>query len=251
MESIVRGELLWYDIRVEYSIVVRLSEVRSRIEDAAARAGRDADEIQLMAVTKTQPLDTVVAAWEAGLRCFGENRVHEAFEKYGDREQLERRFPGVDLQMIGHLQSNKARDAASLFSAVQSVDSVKLARALSKARDGINQNLGVLLEVNTSGEEAKYGFTSFGALRDAAQEIVELPGLSLRGLMTMAPYTSDEDPIRRTFRTLMQWFTDLNATVPGLGMDVRSMGMSNDYEIAVEEGATLLRLGTVLFGERL
>lgn len=235
---------------MEQDINVRLSEVRSRINDAAARAGRDATEIRLMAVTKTQPLDAVVAAWEAGLRCFGENRVHEAIEKYGDREQLEKRFPGVDLQMIGHLQSNKSRDAAGLFSAVQSVDSVKLARALSQACNRFDRSLDVLLEVNTSGEEAKYGFTSFAALRDAAQEILELPHLSLRGLMTMAPYTSDQDPIRRTFRTLMQWFTDLNATTPGLAMDVRSMGMSNDYEIAVEEGSTLLRLGTVLFGER-
>lgn len=235
---------------MEQDIVVRLSEVRSRIEAAAARAGRDVNEIRLMAVTKTRPLDTVVAAWNAGLRCFGENRVHEALEKYGDREQLEKRFPGIDLQMIGHLQSNKARDGASLFSAVQSVDSVKLARALSQACDRFGRSLDVLLEVNTSGEEAKYGFTSFAALRDAAQEILDLPRLSLRGLMTMAPYTSDEDPIRRTFRTLMHWFTDLNAEIPGLAMDIRSMGMSNDYEIAVEEGATLLRLGTVLFGER-
>jgi hypothetical protein len=219
----------------------RLAQVRARVAAAAARSGRCAKHVRVMAVTKTRPHAAVRAALAAGADLIGENRVQEAAAKFGRR-------PEFELHLIGHLQRNKARDAARLFCAVQSLDKVATAEALQRALDAEDGTMDILLELNTSGESAKHGFRSAQQLRGALDAIAACDRLRLRGLMTMAAWQADEQAVRRSFRTLRRLFEDLAPA--RAGFDTLSMGMSGDYEIAVEEGATLLRLGNALFGAR-
>ena len=194
-----------------------------------------------MAVTKTRPRATLEAALAAGLDLIGENRVQEAAAK------LTPPLPHAEVHLIGHLQRNKARAAARLFHAVQSIDKLATAQALQHALAVTGGTMDVLLELNTSGETAKHGFSSDTELRRALDEITALERLRVRGLMTMAAWSADAGAVRGCFRTLRRLFEEL-ADRPAF--DTLSMGMSGDFEIAVEEGATLLRLGTVLFGPR-
>lgn len=200
-----------------------------------------------MAVTKTQPEQTVKAAYDAGVRCFGENRVQEAVAKYtsGLRE-----LPDLDLHMIGHVQRNKARDVAELFSTVQSIDAVRTLDALQQACERFSTRLDIMLEINTSGEENKYGFTSSSELYECVERALESERLCLRGLMTIGPFTDDRDRIRGAFRSLAESFHSVRERYAPPTFDVLSMGMSGDFLIAIEEGSTMIRLGTVLFGER-
>ena len=211
--------------------------------DAAARSGRSADAVRLMAVTKTLPAETVSAAIQEGLSLFGENRVQEAAEKYT-------RLPGKwELHLIGHLQRNKARDAANFFTCVQSIDKAETAEALSRARPEGADPLDVLLEMNTSGEESKHGVRSRDELLKCMEAVMALPGLRVRGLMTVGPLTEDRGAVRRAFAALSSLFHEVNGQgVPGF--DTLSMGMSGDFEEAIEEGATLVRIGSALFGSR-
>jgi hypothetical protein len=226
---------------VHDSLSERLRSVEERVGETCARIGRDPAEIVIVAVTKGHPARTLVAALEAGLHHIGENRVAEAMEKFttaaGELGSL-----GVTRHMIGHLQRNKSRDAVTAFDWIQSVDSMRLAHALSKRKLEIGGMLPVLIEVNAGGEEQKHGFTPDEAL-DRAAEIAELPAISVRGLMTMAPLTEDERRLRETFRRTRALFEQLPRAA-----DTLSMGMTNDYTIAIEEGSTMLRLGTALFG---
>ena len=215
--------------------------------EASARAGREANDVVIMAVTKTQPEATVRAAYDAGIRCFGENRVQEAVAKY--TPEL-RQLPGLDLQMLGHVQRNKARDVADLFSTVQSIDAVRTLNALQQACERFSTRLDIMMEINTSGEENKYGFTSRAALHECVERALESDRLCLRGLMTIGPFTSDQDRIRDAFRSLAESYHEVRDRYGPPTLDVLSMGMSGDYEIAIEEGSTMIRLGTVLFGER-
>jgi pyridoxal phosphate enzyme (YggS family) len=223
-------------------MVERLAAVRSRVAAAAGRAGRRAADIRLMAVTKNFPRETVLAAAAAGLTLFGENRVQEAEEKFADI--------GVphELHLIGHLQRNKARSAAGLFSWVQSIDKVDTAQALESrcAEKGLTMN--VLLELNTSGEASKSGFHSRADLLAALDIIRALPHLAVRGLMTVGPLSEDESRIRASFSSLRALFDEIRPGFPGF--DTLSMGMSGDFESAIEEGSTLVRIGTALFGQR-
>lgn len=219
----------------------RLRFVEERMGETCARIGRDPAEIVIVAVTKGHPPRTLVAALEAGFLHIGENRVAEAMVKFSSAA-AQLGSLGVTRHMIGHLQRNKTRDAVSAFDWIQSVDSMRLAHALSKRTLAIGGMLPVLIEVNASGEEQKHGFTPDEAL-DRAAEIAELPGMSMRGLMTMAPFTDDERRLRETFRRTRALFERL----PGAA-DTLSMGMTNDYTVAIEEGSTMLRLGTALFG---
>jgi pyridoxal phosphate enzyme (YggS family) len=223
----------------------RLAEIRQRIQAASARAGRNPEDIRLMAVTKTHPAETVLQACNAGIRIFGENRVCEAAEKYTARE-LDK-----ELHLIGHLQTNKTKTAASLFSWVDSIDSLHTAKALDKRLKDLGKTMNILLELNTSGEDSKNGYTSFDSLERELDAILLLPSLKLRGLMTIGPFTQDNGKIREAFRNLKTCMDKLQKLVSAsCPPDTLSMGMSSDFEIAIEEGANLIRLGTVLFGKR-
>jgi pyridoxal phosphate enzyme (YggS family) len=227
-----------------------LRRVEDRIGAACARCGGDPSEITIVAITKGHPAETLVAALEAGLRRIGENRVREAVEKFSAAAgPLERH--GAVRHMVGHLQRNKARIAVRAFDWIQSVDSLRLAEELSRRLEDRPERMPVLIEVNAGGEEQKHGFAPEQAIEEAGR-IAELPGLVVRGLMTMAPFTSDEGVVRGTFRRARALFERLAELGGGDGLapDTLSMGMSEDFELAIEEGSTMVRLGTVLFGPR-
>jgi pyridoxal phosphate enzyme (YggS family) len=214
-----------------------------RIARAARRAGRDADEVTLVAVSKTVPAERVRAAIAAGLTVLGENRVQEAADKIPDA-------PGATWHLVGPLQSNKAGRAVELFDAIQSVDSLALARRLDRLagerRPG--RPLPVLLQVNVAGDPSKAGFTPAG-VAEAAAGLLALPNLRVDGLMTIGPLVDTPDAARPTFVALRDLAATLRAGHPGLGAAL-SMGMTDDFEAAVEEGATIVRVGRALFGER-
>jgi len=221
-----------------------LPVVRERIAAALERSGRDADaDVAVVAVTKGHPLAAVEAAVEAGLPDCGENRVDELERKRSE-------FGGpVRWHLIGHLQRNKVRRAVGLFELMHSLDSMRLAHELAKEADRAGRRVEVLVQVNASGEAAKGGLDVESALPTIVK-MVELPTLHVRGLMTMAPFTDDEAVLRRTFRRTRALFDACVQQVDGFDARYLSMGMSNDFEIAIEEGSSMVRLGTVLFGER-
>ncbi len=227
-----------------------LAQVRERIAQAAARAGRDPESIRLVAVTKGQPLDVVRAALELGLRDLGENRVEEALPKI---QALGPEAP-VRWHMIGHLQSRKAPKVPGYFTMVHSVDREKIALRLDRFAGQRGLRLPVLMECNVSGEATKYGWPAWQraqwpALLPALRRILELPNLEVQGLMTMAPWVDDEAVLRRVFGTLRELQLFLQERLPGPWREL-SMGMSDDYPVAVEEGATILRIGRAIFGPR-
>ena len=213
-------------------IAERLAEVRGRIDAAARRAGRDPSSVTLVAVTKTKPLEDLLDAYEAGVRDFGENRVQEAEAKFPHLP------PDAVRHLIGPLQSNKANKAARLADAVHAVDSADIARRLARAAAVEKRRLAVYVEVNTGGEETKAGVTPADA-PTLVEAVRALPELDLRGLMAIPP-PGDTRP----------HFVLLRELARGLGLAGLSMGMSDDFEAAVEEGATLVRVGTALFGHR-
>jgi pyridoxal phosphate enzyme (YggS family) len=223
-------------------LAANLESVRQRIAAACGRSGRDPAAVTLMAVSKNQPPEMIRAAAEAGLTLFGENRVQEAKSKIGQ-------CPGpLRWHMIGHLQSNKCRDAVSLFSMIQSVDSLPLAVEINKWASHFAKTMPVLLEINIAGESSKFGCSPERLLAELPQ-INALPRLEIHGLMTVAPFTPDPEKVRPVFRRLRELKGEcekiLGAPLPHL-----SMGMTGDFEVAVEEGATMIRLGTALFGPR-
>ena len=218
------------------SILENLERVRERIEAASQRVGRMSSEVTLIGVTKTVGVEAVVEAYEAGLRDFGENRVQEALAKMEAVRQLgfEPRW-----HMIGHLQTNKVKIAAGRFGIIHSVDSVRLANEISRRYESL---VPVLLEVNVAQDAAKFGFAP-EEVAAALREIAVLPHLDARGLMTIAPQTNNPEDTRPTFRRL-------RALRDELELSELSMGMSGDFEVAVEEGATMIRVGTAIFGSR-
>lgn len=223
-----------------------LPAVRERIRQACQRVGRsDAESLVIVAITKGHPLAALRAAAQVGLRVIGENRVQEAEAKWeeagGDIE--------LSWHLVGHLQRNKVRAALPLFELVHSVDSLRLARAIQKEADRRDVMARVLIQVNASGEESKYGFPAEDALGPMA-EICRLDRVRVEGLMTMAPFTDDERILRDTFRCARTLYERCRDTIPRFEGRHLSMGMTNDFELAVEEGSTMVRLGTVLFGER-
>ncbi len=249
--------------QLETSIADRLAAVQTRIDAAAARAGRDSAEITLVAVTKTWPLETVLAAYAVGLRHFGENRAEEMAQK---RVGLaaEMAASGEDAadvvwHQIGTLQSRKTGIVAESADYFHALDRIKIANRLSKTLVDLGRELPVLIEVNLSGEASKSGFkaenweqdaTQREALRTVLQTAADLPGIRPVGLMTMAPWGAPEDEIRRVFarcRELKNWLSEAQ---PDVALTELSMGMTNDFELGIEEGATLVRIGRALFGER-
>jgi PLP dependent protein len=224
-------------------IAARLERVRERIERARERAGRG-DAVTLVAVTKTHPPETVRAAIRAGVADVGENRVQELEGKVAAVGR-----DAVRWHLIGHLQRNKVKQALPLFDLVHSLDSERLAQALSAEAVKAGMTVRALVEINAVGEESKSGFPADRAV-DAVGRIAALPGLELVGMMTMAPFTDDESVIRRAFAGTRRACAEAARQVPGFRGEQLSMGMSNDFEIAVEEGATLVRVGSSIFGER-
>ncbi len=230
------------------SLSENIAAVRERMAEAARRAGRRPEEIALMAVTKTHPPQRIREAHAAGLRLFGENRVQEFAGKAGALGDL----AGAEWHMIGHLQTNKAGKAMELFGAVDSVDSVKLAEKLDAAAPGLGKKLAVLIEVNVGGESAKSGVAPDS--RELEQLLLapsRFANLEFRGLMTVPPFTDDPEGARPFFRKLCELRDAISARgLPAVRMDVLSMGMSHDFEVAIEEGSTCVRVGTAIFGER-
>jgi len=228
-----------YDERV----AVSLPEIRDRISDAAGRSGRGSADVTLVAVTKAHPIEAVQAALSHGLFDLGENRTEELEWKRAAVEEGRARW-----HMIGHVQRRKAPRLVGVADLVHSIDSVRLAERLSNAAVEAGKVVSVLVQVNTSGEESKAGFRGAG-LKDEVQRVLNLPGVEIRGLMTMAPLTDDEALLRRTFAGVRMLHEELRAVVGYCG-DHLSMGMTNDFEIAIEEGSTMIRIGTALFGKR-
>jgi len=230
------------------SISANIDSIRYRIALAAKRAGRDPESVRLVAVTKRKSVEVVCEALAAGQCLFGENYLQEAQGKILDAKLKKQT---VSWHFIGHLQSNKAKLAADLFDCVETVDSVKLAGALERRLAELDKNLSVLVQVNVGGEEQKAGVLPAEA-EQICRQIGRFPHLRLRGLMTMPPFYDDPEQVRPFFRQLRFLAEELQAK--GVFADEMtpelSMGMSGDFEVAIEEGATLVRVGTALFGER-
>jgi PLP dependent protein len=256
----------------ENGLFDRIAAVQERIAAAARRAGRDPAEVTLVAVSKTHSPEEVAAAYAAGLRVFGENRVEEAAPKTGEVARLVAPAKPPVWHLIGHLQSRKAEDVLPWASMVHSVDSIKLAQRLgrfvtsppsplsyqergpsplpSQGGSGGVGDLPILLEVNVSGEASKYGFRP-EELPGAVEVIAALPGLALQGLMTVAPIAADPEDVRPVFAALCALRDALTRSYPTLDWRHLSMGMTDDFEVAIEEGATIVRVGRAIFGERM
>lgn len=219
-----------------------LIELRGRIANACERHHRDPDDITIVAVTKKWPVSLVRAAVAAGLHDIGENRIQEAEPKITELGPIAR------FHLIGHLQSNKVSKAVALFGVIQSVDSLDLAEEISRRVSKLDRTIECLVQVNCSGEESKYGTSPESAL-DLIRQVSQLPAISLTGVMTIGPLTDHEDRIRAAFRTCREIF-QRGQDLVGEPFDTLSMGMSDDFPLAIAEGSTMIRVGTALFGSR-
>jgi PLP dependent protein len=227
----------------------QLEAINQRIAAACQRAGRDFSEVTLVAVSKTVAASRLHEAITAGVRIFGENRVQEAAAKIAELREIVTAHQ-VEWHLIGHLQSNKARRAAELFDAVHSVDSIKLAERLNQSADELGKRLPVFIEVNLGAEAAKSGVAINETLR-LCEQVAKLTHLELKGLMAVPPFLDDAEAVRPFFRRLRELRDEAQRLgIAGEHCRDLSMGMSNDFEVAIEEGATLVRIGTALFGAR-
>ncbi len=230
------------------SIKENLQSIKNRITDAEKKSGRAQGSVKLMAVSKFHPAEAVVEAYEAGQLLFGENRVQEASEKF---PPLIEQHPELSVHMIGQLQSNKVKKAVTYASCIQSVDRLELLQEIEKQCAKLDRKINILFEYHT-GEESKSGYTSEAELCVSIEECVKgsFPHIIPCGFMTMAPFTDDEKLIHKSFITLRELSEKLRPQFPELPLRELSMGMSGDFEIAIEEGSTLVRVGTAIFGER-
>ena len=221
-----------------------LQEVEERIQEACRRAGRDRSEVTLVAVSKTKPVSMLKEAYDLGVRVFGENKVQEIREKY---EALPK---DIEWHMIGHLQTNKVKYIADKVSLIHSVDSLRLAETIEKEAVKHNRIVDILLEVNVAEEESKFGIKTSEVLA-LAENVVQLPHIRLRGLMTIAPFVENPEKNRAIFANLHKLYVDIKEkNIDNGTVSILSMGMTNDYEVAIEEGATMVRVGTGIFGAR-
>jgi pyridoxal phosphate enzyme (YggS family) len=229
------------------SIAQNLALVRERIAVAARRAGRQPEDIALMAVSKTFPAERIREAYDSGLRLFGENRVQE----FAGKTDALRDLHSAEWHLIGHLQTNKAAKALELFAAVDSVDSLRLAQRLNASAQQLGKKLKVLIEINVGGEAVKSGMAAESSeLEELLSAAPELEHLEFRGLMTIPPFNDDPQEARPYFRKLRDLRDQIARRLPAFNMRELSMGMSRDFEIAIEEGATCVRVGSAIFGER-
>jgi len=226
-------------------IKYNLEALENRIECACLESGRQRSELLLVAVTKTVAFERIIEASRTGLTAFGENKVQEASQKIPKFKEL-----GLiaGWHMIGHLQTNKAKQAVRLFDIIESIDSLKLAQSVAKEAMAENKSIDILLEVNSSGEESKNGFSPNEVVA-AAGEIGKMGNLNLRGLMTIGPFTDDSDKIEKAFENTRNLFEQMKREF-GADIDTLSMGMSDDLEYAIKHGSTELRIGTAIFGIR-
>lgn len=225
-------------------VMENLMEVRKNMEKACRRAGRDPKEVTLIAVSKTKPLSMLQEAYEAGARDFGENKVQEILEKY----------PGMPanakFHMIGHLQRNKVRQVIDKVCLIHSVDSIRLAEQIEAEAEKKNLQVDILLEVNVAREESKYGFF-LEDLENAVIQISKFSHIRIKGLMTIAPFVENPEENRDIFQKLNHFFIDMKSkNIDNVSMSVLSMGMTGDYQVAIEEGSTMIRVGTGIFGAR-
>lgn len=236
----------------EAAIRARIADIRQRLAAACERAGRDPQDVTLMAVTKTVSAELIEAAYRAGITFFGENRVQEAAAKISPTlwHELERPAMMPQWHLIGHLQTNKAKKALELFQVIQSVDSLRLAEALQHQAELASQKVEIFIEINTSGEVSKFGAPPAEALT-LAKNVAALSNLHLTGLMTIGALTNEPAVTRRCFRRLRELQDEINAAkLPGVNIRHLSMGMTDDFELAIEEGSTLVRVGRAIFGAR-
>lgn len=228
------------------SIAEKIAKTEERIQKTCDLSGRKRSEITLMGVSKFVPLTAVEEAYRAGIRCFGESRVQEGTNKF---DAFKKDHPDVSLHMIGSLQRNKAKQAALFFDCIQSADRQELVEEIAKHALARNKPVEILFELHT-GEMTKSGFASLDELYKAVQTTLEKPGLIPAGLMTMAPFTDDTDAVRASFRQLVKAQNELRRRFPlKENWNCLSMGMSNDFETAIEEGSTMLRIGSLIFKE--
>ena len=221
-----------------------LMEVRKNMEEACRRAGRNVDEVTLIAVSKTKPVEMLMEAYEAGARDFGENKVQEILEKRPEIPENAR------FHMIGHLQRNKVRQVIDKVVLIHSVDSLRLAEQIETEAEKKDLHVDILLEVNVAREESKYGFF-LEEVEDALKKISQYSHLTVKGLMTIAPYVENPEENRDIFKKLYQLFIDIKSkNIDNGTMSVLSMGMTGDYQVAIEEGSTMIRVGTGIFGAR-
>ena len=237
----------WF-IVLSMPVADNIARIRERMKAAAGRAGRNVDEVTLLAVSKTVSPELIRAAYLAGVRVFGENRVQEFTEKADALRDLS----NAEWHLIGHLQTNKAAKAAGLFTAIDSIDSLRLAQKLNSAAQQVGKKLGVLIEVNVGGENAKSGVAPESKELEEILKAAPLLGhLEISGLMAIPPLTDDPQEARPYFRKLRDLKEKIGRSrLPGVSMNELSMGMSHDFEIAIEEGSTCVRVGTAIFGER-
>lgn len=230
------------------SIANNVAQIQERIAIAARRAGRRPDELTLMGVSKTFPAESIREAYAAGLRIFGENRVQE----FAGKVELLHDLKGAEWHLIGHLQTNKAARAVELYHAVDSVDSLRLAEKLNAAAQSSKKKLSVLIEINVGGEQAKTGVApGSNDLEEILQVVAQLSNLDFRGVMTVPPYSENAEDARPYFRALRKIRDQIaGRKLPAVGTEILSMGMSHDFEVAIEEGATCVRVGTAIFGTR-
>ena len=226
-------------------VAQNLALVSQKIEQACRRAEREPKEVTLIAVSKTKPLPLLQEAYDAGCRDFGENKVQELVDK------IEAMPKDIRWHMIGHLQRNKVKYIVGKVFLIHSVDSLRLAEEISRESEKKQVTTSILVEVNVAQEASKFGLLSADAVADLITQIAALPHIAVKGLMTIAPYTENPEESRQYFRALKQLSVDImQKNIDNVSMDVLSMGMTGDYEVAAEEGATCVRVGTGIFGER-
>lgn len=226
-------------------VAQNLALVSQKLEQACRRAERDPKEVTLIAVSKTKPLPLLQEAYDAGCRDFGENKVQELVDK------IEAMPKDIRWHMIGHLQRNKVKYIIGKVFLIHSVDSLRLAEEISRESEKKQVTTSILVEVNVAQEASKFGLLSADAVADLITQIAALPHIAVKGLMTIAPYTENAEENRQYFQALKQLSVDImRKNIDNVSMDVLSMGMTGDYEVAAEEGATCVRVGTGIFGER-
>ncbi len=232
----------------DFNIKDNLRKVLDDIQEATIKAGREADSVTLCAVSKFHPVESVVEAMDAGQILFGENRVQEAYAKFTELGEKNRKF---DLHIIGSLQLNKVKKALEVASCIQSVDREELLAEIEKQAAKLSKQINVFFEIHT-GEDSKSGYTDEKTLFDSIENCLDkkYPHICPVGLMTMAPFVDDERIIRKSFVTLRNLREKINATYPSIKIKDLSMGMSGDFKIAIEEGSTIVRVGTAIFGNR-
>ena len=225
-------------------VAEQLQNVRAEIRKACEKSGRNPEEVTLIAVSKTKPVEMLREVYDAGARDFGENKVQEICEKY---DQLP---SDIKWHMIGHLQRNKVKQVIDKAALIHSVDSYRLAQEISVQAQKKGLTIPILVEVNIAGEESQFGISAEDTIQ-LVEEISVLPNLKIQGLMTIAPYVVDAEENRLYFRQIKQLSVDIkNKNIDNVSMDILSMGMTGDYEVAIEEGATMVRVGTGIFGAR-